>query len=168
MRSILRKLRYMDLDVLFTALVRRDEDQDTGATMYGPAAPPALQQDLLGYADLVIRTERRASADGKSEEIVGYTYPDENHHGKDRFGVLPPELHAATESKETASMRLTSNGFRGMGAIVTTACSGSRRTRPIWRKNQRTLTILTARPWEQPGTLRHPAVATPPTGARTR
>jgi hypothetical protein len=91
MRAILRRLRYMDLDFLVTALVRRDEDQDTGATMYGPAAPPALQQDLLGYADVVIRTERRAGANGV-EEIVGYAVPDENHHGKDRYGLLPAEL----------------------------------------------------------------------------
>lgn len=91
MRAILRKLRYMDLDFLVTALVRRDEDSDTGATMYGPAAPPALQQDLLGYADIVIRTERREGENGV-EEIVGYTRPDENHHGKDRYGLLPPEL----------------------------------------------------------------------------
>lgn len=91
MRAILRRLRYMDLDFLVTALVRRDEDQDTGAVMYGPAAPPALQQDLLGYADIVIRTERR-TGDGGVEEVVGYTQPDENHHGKDRYGLLPAEL----------------------------------------------------------------------------
>jgi hypothetical protein len=91
MRAILRRLRYMDLDFLVTALVRRDEDQDTGAVMYGPAAPPALQQDLLGYADIVIRTERRANDQGM-EEVVGYSQPDENHHGKDRYGLLPAEM----------------------------------------------------------------------------
>lgn len=91
MRAILRRLRYMDLDFLVTALVRRDEDQDTGAVMYGPACPPALQQDLLGYADIVIRTERRTNDQG-IEEVVGYSQPDEHHHGKDRYGVLPAEL----------------------------------------------------------------------------
>lgn len=90
-RAILRKLRYLPIDVMFTALVRRDEDQDTGNTMYGPGAPPALQQDLLGYADVVIRTERRTNAAGR-EEIVGYTYSDQQHHGKDRYGLLPPEI----------------------------------------------------------------------------
>lgn len=92
MRNILRRLRYMDLDVLVTALVRRDEDEDTGRTMYGPAAPPALQLDLLGYADVVIRTERRTSDDGKTNEIVGTTLSDETNHGKDRYGVLPTEI----------------------------------------------------------------------------
>ena len=92
MRNILRRLRYMDLDVLITALVRRDEDADTGRTMYGPAVPPALQLDLLGYADVVIRTERRASDDGKTNEIVGITLSDETNHGKDRYGVLPTEI----------------------------------------------------------------------------
>lgn len=90
-RAILRKLRYMPIDVMFTALTRRDEDQDTGATMYGPATPPALQQDLLGMADIVIRTERRKGTNGR-EEIVGYTLSDENHHGKDRYGLLPAEI----------------------------------------------------------------------------
>lgn len=90
MRNILRRLRYMDLHFLATALVRRDEDQDTGVVMYGPAMPPALQSDLLGYMDVVIRTEVRA--DGGKEEFVGYTRPDESHHGKDRYGLLPREL----------------------------------------------------------------------------
>lgn len=91
MRAILRKLRYLPLDLLVTGLVRRDEDQDTGVTMYGPAAPPALQADLIGYADVVIRTERRDNEKG-AEQFVGYTRPDANHHGKDRYGVLPLEL----------------------------------------------------------------------------
>lgn len=91
MRSILRRLRYMDLHFLVTALVRRDEDPDTGAVMYGPAMPPALQSDLLGYMDVVIRTEVRVDENGK-EEWIGHTRPDENHQGKDRYGMLPAEL----------------------------------------------------------------------------
>jgi hypothetical protein len=91
MRSILRRLRYMDLHFLITALPRRDEDQDTGATMYGPATPPALQQDLLGYADVVIRTEVATNEKGEPE-YVGWTKPDENHHAKDRYGALPERL----------------------------------------------------------------------------
>lgn len=91
MRSILRRLRYMDLHFLITALPRRDEDQDTGATMYGPATPPALQQDLLGYADVVIRTEVATDQKG-APQYVGWTKPDENHHAKDRYGVLPERL----------------------------------------------------------------------------
>lgn len=90
-RSILRKLRYMDLHFLITALVRRDEDDDTGAVMYGPATPPALQQDLLGYADVVIRTEVTRDEKGVPQ-YVGWTRPDENHHAKDRYGVLPERL----------------------------------------------------------------------------
>jgi hypothetical protein len=91
MRSILRRLRYMDLHFLITALPRRDEDQDTGATMYGPATPPALQQDLLGYADVVIRTEVATDEKG-APQYVGWTKPDENHHAKDRYGALPERL----------------------------------------------------------------------------
>lgn len=104
MRSILRRLRYMDLHFLITALPRRDEDQDTGATMYGPATPPALQQDLLGYADVVIRTEVATTEKGEPQ-YVGWTKPDENHHGKDRYGVLPERLVEPTADRVLGYVR---------------------------------------------------------------
>lgn len=87
MRSLLRKLRYMDLHFLATALVRRDEDQDTGKVTYGPAMPPALQADLMGYMDLVIRTELTNAG-----EFLGHTRPDESNMAKERYGILPAEL----------------------------------------------------------------------------
>jgi hypothetical protein len=92
-RSILRKVKYMGLHFGVTALVRRDEDSDTGAVTYGPACPPALQGDLMGYADMVVETE--VDEHGR---FLGSSLAEPGRLRKDRYGVLPPELVDATHA----------------------------------------------------------------------
>lgn len=90
-RSVLRKIRYMDLHFGVTALVRRDEDKNTGAVIYGPACPPALQGDLMSYSDVVIHTE----VDDLGR-FMGRVLGNPSWLAKDRYGLLPSELENPT------------------------------------------------------------------------
>lgn len=93
MRLLLRKYRTLSTHFLVTALERRDEDKadrkdkKVKVVTYGPAITPALQVDLLGYVDLVIRTH--VLDDGT---YYGRTTPTEDARGKDRMFSLPVEL----------------------------------------------------------------------------
>lgn len=83
---------YVDLPMhlAWTAHVRRDEDEDSGAVQYGPAASPSLQQDLVAYFDCIIRTQRKVV--GGKPFFIGHTVasgPNGCYEGKDRLDVLP-------------------------------------------------------------------------------
>jgi hypothetical protein len=81
----------MDLHFIVTALVRRDEDSDTGRVQYGPALPPALQQDILGYADIVLHTS--VERDEKDRPVyVADSVSDGSFHAKDRYHALPTRM----------------------------------------------------------------------------
>lgn len=90
-RLLLRKYRQLPCHFGVTALMRRDEDKKTRTVTYGPAVSPALQNDLLGYVDIVIRTHAETGKDG-SPVWWGRTSPTEDERGKDRLAGLPYEL----------------------------------------------------------------------------
>lgn len=94
-RRLLRHYRDLPCHLVFTAHERRDTDGD-GTVSYGPATTPAVQQDLMGYVD-----------------IVGHTYLDEGRYmarfapgtkyqAKDTFGVLPPIMAQPTVERIVA------------------------------------------------------------------
>jgi hypothetical protein len=88
-RLLLRKYRTLPCHFLVTALERRDEDKGKKVT-YGPAVSPALQTDLLGYVDVVIRTQVEDTKNGPV--WFGRTAATRDARGKDRIGGLPYEL----------------------------------------------------------------------------
>ncbi len=90
LRLLLRKYRTLPCHLLITALERRDEDKKKrGAAriQYGPAVNPAIATDLLGYMDIVIRTDVLDSG-----VYYGRTTPTEDARGKDRMFSLPVEM----------------------------------------------------------------------------
>jgi hypothetical protein len=94
-RLLLRKYRTLPCHLVITALERRDEDKGKDdkvkRVIYGPAVTPALQTDLLGYVDVVVRT---LTMDTKGGQPIYYgrTAKTEDARGKDRIGGLPIEL----------------------------------------------------------------------------
>jgi hypothetical protein len=94
-RDLLRKFRDLPCHVIFTALERRDVDQQTKKAQYGPAITPALQADILGYPDLVLMF--------KAPDEVGparaLTRSNSQYRAKDRFGVLPRVLAQPTADR---------------------------------------------------------------------
>lgn len=88
-RDIARKMRDLPCHFILTALERRDVDEDSGKTMYGPAVSPSLQKDLLGYVDLVIYMK---AADEDVPAFRGLTKMQGKFRAKDRMGGLPRVL----------------------------------------------------------------------------
>lgn len=86
-RLLLRKYRSLHCHLLITALERRDEDKKAKTVTIGPAVSPALQTDLLGYMDAVIRTQVNEHG-----VYFGRTQPTDVARGKDRLNVLPVEM----------------------------------------------------------------------------
>lgn len=88
-RDLLRKFRDLQCHTIWTALERRDVDEDTGRTQYGPAVPPAVMTDLLGYVDIVLNTRAE-------DDEVPYFRAASKRAGKarakDRNGALPTVL----------------------------------------------------------------------------
>lgn len=88
-RSLVRKFRDLPCHFALTALSRREQDDD-GAVIYQPAVTPALQNDLVGWVDIVCVTSV-AVVDGV-EEYRGLFRPHSKFRGKDRLKALPKWL----------------------------------------------------------------------------
>jgi len=86
MRDILRKLRDLQCHVILTALERRDVDEDTSKVAYGPAVPPGLQKDVLGYVDIVLYCKE---ADEERDYYRAQTKKAGKFRAKDRLDMLP-------------------------------------------------------------------------------
>lgn len=93
MRSILRMMRDLQCHAIFTALERRDVDEDTSKVAYGPAVPPGLQSDLLGYVDLVFYTRE---PDEDKPVFRAATKRAGRFRAKDRFDSMPTVLAEPT------------------------------------------------------------------------
>lgn len=91
-RRLGRRLRELPCHVVITFQVRRDVDQDSGRTVYGPDTNPALQGHLVAYADLVVQLIPEGSWPDGRPMVVGYSRPDGKHLRKDRDGLLPSRL----------------------------------------------------------------------------
>lgn len=84
-RELLRKFRDLPCHFFCTALERRDKDTETGKLMIGPSVTPALQNDLLGFVDIVLYLKA-------ADEQGPYRALSKNSarfRVKDRFDVLP-------------------------------------------------------------------------------
>lgn len=90
-RSLVRKFRDLPCHFGMSALSRREQDDD-GAVVYQPAVTPALQNDLIGWVDVVCVTS--VASVGGVDEYRGLFRPHSKFRGKDRIsaGALPKWL----------------------------------------------------------------------------
>lgn len=88
-RKLMRDFRDLPVHVVYTALERRDVDEDTGAVAYGPAVSPAVGTDLMGYVDLVLYCR---AADEEQDVFRAVTKRAGKYRVKDRDGMLPRVL----------------------------------------------------------------------------
>lgn len=88
-RDLLRKFRDLQAHFIVTALERRDVDEDTGKVAYGPAVTPGIQNDLLGYVDVVLHTKE---ADEDIPVYRALTKKAGKFRTKDRLDLLPRVL----------------------------------------------------------------------------
>ena len=89
-RMLVRRFRDLPCHFAMAALMRREQDDD-GAVTYQPAITPALQNDLIGWVDVVCQTSVQIL--GKDEEqYMGLFRPHGKFRGKDRLGALPKWL----------------------------------------------------------------------------
>lgn len=98
MRRLLRHMRDLDCHLGFTAHERRDVDGD-GEIVIGPATTPKVQEDLMGYVDIVGHT----AMDGV--HYVARFNPGTKYQAKDTFGVLPDVMVNPTMSRIIAYVR---------------------------------------------------------------
>jgi hypothetical protein len=92
MRRLTRKYRDLPCHIGFTALERRDVDEDTGKVAYGPAVNPAFQNDIVGYVDVVIHTTTDGQWPDGSDVMIGQTRKNGKYGAKDRFHATPITL----------------------------------------------------------------------------
>lgn len=85
--DIVRKMRDLPCHFVMTALERRDTDDDTGLTTYGPGANPGIQSKLLGYVDMALYF--RAEDPEEDKPYRALTKPTRRYRAKDRLNVLP-------------------------------------------------------------------------------
>lgn len=88
-RNLIRKFRDLPCHFAVSALTRREQDDD-GSVTYQPAITPALQNDLIGWMDVVCVTSVAMVA--QEEEYRGLFRPHNKWRGKDRLGGLPKWL----------------------------------------------------------------------------
>lgn len=88
-RSLVRKYRDLPCHFGVSALARREQDDD-GSVTYQPAVTPALQNDLVGWMDIVCVTSV-ALVDGE-DEFRGLFRPHSKFRGKDRLKIMPKWL----------------------------------------------------------------------------
>lgn len=92
MRRFIRGLRDLPCHVGFSALARRDEDEQ-GVVQYRPALGPKVANELIAHCDISIAMQaapiRRRSDRSRGAVYWGYTQRHTKYSGKDRFGILP-------------------------------------------------------------------------------
>jgi len=90
MRKLIRRFHDLPCHLLIGAHQRRDIDEETSTVSIGPALSPAVQQDLVGYMDVVIHCRTEEFND--EDEFSGLTRPRGRFMAKDRYRMLPPFL----------------------------------------------------------------------------
>lgn len=88
-RSLIRRFRDLPCHFAATALQRREVDPD-GKVVYMPAVTPGLQNDLIGWMDVVCHTDT-IIVEG-DEVYMGLFRNRGKFRGKDRFKVVPRQL----------------------------------------------------------------------------
>lgn len=89
-RHLLRRFRDLPCHFGISFLERRDIDESTGRVRIGPSVTPGLQSDVIGWHDIVCHTTVEGTP--REPRYVGVCRPDGVKQGKDRYGILPPEM----------------------------------------------------------------------------
>lgn len=87
-RNLVRKFRDLDCHFAMSALAKREQDSD-GGVVYNPQVTAKLQNDLIGWMDVVCVTQVKSYEDGGEDEYRGLFRPTDKWRGKDRFKMLP-------------------------------------------------------------------------------
>lgn len=107
LRHLLRLFRYLPCHFVVTALVRTLDDRQLAkskqAKTHAPAINPALQNDLAGYVDIVMRTGIAETPDGLV--WFGRTVGGDDEDNKDRFHRLPYTMVNPTFPRVLAYVR---------------------------------------------------------------
>lgn len=90
-RSLIRRFRDLPCHFGATALSRREQDSD-GTVVYMPAVTPGLQNDLIGWFDIICHCSVAIVGEDQEEEYRGLFKPHTKFRGKDRFKILPKWL----------------------------------------------------------------------------
>lgn len=90
-RQLVRKYRDLPCHFGMTALLRREQDDD-GKVVYQPAVTPGLQNDIIGWMDIVCVTSLRYVPVDDIDEYLGLFKPHGKFRGKDRYKVMPKWL----------------------------------------------------------------------------
>lgn len=88
--ELLRRYRDLPCHFGFTALERRDVDNDSGKVIYRPSVTPALQTAVNSVPDLIGHCYVDEDEDG--ERFIGHFRPAGKYEGKDRYRVIPSRL----------------------------------------------------------------------------
>lgn len=119
MRSVLRGLRNLDLNVVFTVHLKETTDQNTGQMYFKPSLQGAVGDEIAQYMDLalLLRSETKPVPQGnivvQTERRYLQTYKDAQHDWiKDRSGQLPAEFEVNFED-DYARMHKLIFGFIG-------------------------------------------------------
>jgi hypothetical protein len=87
-RALIRKFR--DLPCSFGASALQRREVDNGEVVYVPAVTPGLQNDLIGWFDVICHTEEIMIAN--ETFYIGQFVNAGKFRGKDRFHTLPKKL----------------------------------------------------------------------------
>lgn len=100
-RSVLRSLRNLPMNVVFTCHLKEVTDNESGQVFFKPALQGAVGDEIANYMDLAVLLRNRVRtvvdpASGNSKRVIErylQTYPDSQHTWiKDRSGTLENEV----------------------------------------------------------------------------
>jgi hypothetical protein len=103
-RQLVRKYRDLPCHFGMTALQRREQDDD-GKVVYQPGVTPGLQNDLIGWMDIVLVTSTRYVPIDDIDEYLGLSKPHSKWRGKDRYKALPKWLILPTYDRAIQYVR---------------------------------------------------------------
>ena len=89
-RQIVRKFRDLPYNVIFTALLARDQDDSSGAVRYGPDLPGKLKGQVPGFLDLVGYLHTVTENDEIERRLL--VQSTQKYAAKDRLGVGGPVI----------------------------------------------------------------------------
>ena len=98
MRRLVRALRDLPCNTIFTALSREEKDEHSGMTKIRPALPGQMKGEVAGYVDIVAYMYKKEVRTGGEREMktLLLTQGTERQVAKDRSGQLPPLMEAPT------------------------------------------------------------------------
>lgn len=111
MRQIVRAFRDLPYNVAFTALVARDQDDQSGAVKYGPDLPGKLKGQIPGFLDVVGYLHTVTEKDEITRRLL--VQPTQKYAAKDRLGVGGPVIENPTIPMLFESILSKSNGKKG-------------------------------------------------------